>query len=595
MRRAYSIPALAVRSSSEWSSVLASSSGLGFDTLLLALSNQNVFSDRVSAELDLAKLVALANDRSLQIILDVPISYVHATSPAARMLDLSESGMGARDPRVPPADRKNLPIPFSDEEKARTWIKELRRRLLELKELGVAGFCCRPGSDTPEWIFPILGGGEGQSEVADAIIPLWASLARLDAVPKLAGAGFAGAFLPATNLFETGLLAQFAEISRVFGEIIISLDEPLRGKRKFQDCDQSTDQRGSKFLLWASAALGDGILVPMGFEYGLDSRLAHPLGTAKSWFELAAERPFDLSEDIAAANAFIASQNKFFKPLAAVPLWPAGAGKILATIRRSGDKNGIRVILANQGMNRDLSLPASSVSREVGEFLPLKDALRPGPTLVPDDMLTLRAGELRILEGHRGAVIRPSEALVRAEEAVSAPRLVIEAVEPCVDGGRHPVKRIVGDAVHIECDAYAEGHDPIAVALLWRASDETLWREKLMTALGNDRWAADLPLERVGRYLFSIEVWRDEFAIYRRELQMKHEAGLPVALELKEGEAILFHALDGVGREAAVRLENLVERLEAADDPGRLAILLAEETAEIYAAADSRAFKIRTQ
>ena len=511
------------------------------------------------------------------------------------MLGLSESGMGARDPRVPPAERKNLPIPFSDEEKARTWIKELRRRLLELKELGVAAFCCRPGSDTPEWIFPILGRGEGQSKAANAIIPLWAGLAQLDAVPKLAGAGFAGVFLPPTNLFEKGLLARFAEISRVFGEIIISLDEPLRGKRKFHGCDQATVQRGSKFLLWASAALGDGILVPMGFEYGLDNRLAHPVGAVKSWFELAAEHPFDLSEDIAAANAFITSQNNLFKPLAAVPLWPAGAGKILAAIRRSGDKNGIRVVLANPRMDRDLSLPASSVSREVGEFLPLKDALRPGPNLVPDDMLTLRAGELRILEGHRGAVIRSSEALVPAKEAVSAPRLVIEAVAPCVDGGRHPVKRIVGDAVHIECDAYAEGHDPIAVALLWRASDETPWREKLMTALGNDRWAADLPLERVGRYLFAIEAWRDEFAIYRRELQMKHEAGLPVALELKEGEAILFHALDGAGAEAAARLENLAERMKAADDPGRLAILLAAETAEIYAAAGSRAFKIRTR
>ena len=90
-----------------------------------------------------------------------------------------------------------------------------------------------------------------------------------------------------------------------------------------------------------------------------------------------------------------------------------------------------------------------------------------------------------------------------------------------------------------------------------------------MTPLGNDRWAADLPLERVGRYLFAIEAWRDEFAIYRIELQKKHEAGLPVALELKEGEAILFHALGRAGAEAAVRLENVAERLKTADDPGR--------------------------
>ena len=221
--------------------------------------------------------------------------------------------------------------------------------------------------------------------------------------------------MPAANLFEAGRLARFAEASRVFGEIIISSDEPLLGWREFQDYDRAALQKRSKFLLWASAALGDGILVPMGFEYGLDGRLARPVDDAKSWFELAAERPFDLSEDIAAANAFVASQSGQFKPLAAAPLWPAGAGKILAAIRRSGDKTGIRVVLANPAMDRDLSLPASSVSREVGEFLPLKDALRPGPNLVPDDMLTLRAGEVRILEGHRAAVIRSSEALVPAD------------------------------------------------------------------------------------------------------------------------------------------------------------------------------------
>jgi starch synthase (maltosyl-transferring) len=591
MRRAYSIPASALRSSSEWNSILATSSRLGFDTLLLTLASRNVFADQVSSDLDLAKLVALASDRALQTILDVPVSSVPVRSPAARMLGLSESGMGARDPRVPPAERQNLAIPFSDEAKARTWIDALRKRLLELEELGVAGFCCRPGPDTPEWIFRVLAGG--QNEAASATIRLWASLARLHAVPGFEGRAFAGAFLTAGDLLEAGTLGRLAEASRVFGEIIISPDDRLPGGRKLQHCDQADLQKRSKFLLWASATLGDGILVPMGFEYGLASRLTRSVGAGKSWFSRAAERPFDLSEDIAAANAFVASQGAQFKPFAATPLWPAGAGKILAAVRRSSDKTAIQVVLANPGMDRDLSLPASSVSRELGEFLPLKDALRPGPNLVADDMLTLRAGELRVLEGRRAAVIRSSESPAPAEEAVSAPRLVIEAVSPCVNGGRHAVKRIVGDAVHVECDAYGEGHDPIAVALLWRAADETLWREKRMTPLGNDRWEAEMPLERVGRYLFAIEAWRDEFAIYRVELQKKHEAGLPVRLELKEGEAVLLHALGRASGEAAARLEKVAERVKAADDPGRLALLLDEETAKIYAAADSRAFKVQ--
>ena len=330
----------------------------------------------------------------------------------------------------------------------------------------------------------------------------------------------------------------------------------------------------------------------MGFEYGLESRLARP--PARSWFELAAERPFDLSEDIATANAFVARQSVEFKPFPAVELWPAEAGKILPAVRRSGDKTAVRVILANPAMDRELSLAAASVSREIGEYLPLKDALRPGPNLAPDGVLTLSAAETRVFEGHRADVIlRPNEPRASPDEAASAPRLVIEAVTPRLDGLRHAVKRIVGDAVRIECDAYGEGHDPIAVALLWRAADETSWREQPMTPLGNDRWAADLPLERVGRYLFAIEAWSDEFASYRLELQKKHDAGLPVALELDEGEAILREALAEARGEVTVRLKAIADRLRNADDPARLTILLGEETAEVYAGADTRAFKIQ--
>jgi starch synthase (maltosyl-transferring) len=541
----------------------------------------------VWSDLDIARLVAFASARSLQIILDVPISSVPAMTTAARMLDLSESERGARDPRVAPAERQNLAIPFSDETKTHAWVQTLRGRLLELQELGIAGFCCRWKPGTPAWIFPLLA-GDGRGESTNSRLPIWVSVASLDAVPKFESMTFAGAFLPANSLFETGGIGRLADASRFFGEMVLSAEEPLSGRQRFQNRDPAAVEKRSKFLLWAAAGLGDGILVPMGFEYGLVGSLASSPNAAKSWSEVAADHPFDLSKDIAAANAFVGNERGKFKPTA---IWPAETGKMFAAILRSDNKTRIRVVLANPETDHDISLAASSVSREVGEFLPLKDALRSSPRLLPDETVTLRAGEVRILEGRRASVIRSREPL--SAFAGAGPRVIIEAVTPCVDGGRYAVKRIVGDAVHVECDAYAEGHDPISVAVLWRASDETLWREKRMTPLGNDRWSADLPLERVGRYVFDIEAWRDEFAIFRSELQKKCKAGLPVALETREGEAILLRALNRARGAPAARLEEVVERLKAADDPGRLAILLAKATADAYEAADTRPFKIR--
>src|ERR1700722_5395079 len=99
MRRAYLIPASALRNVSDWTSVLATSAALGFDTLAVGPLNGDVFDDAVSPGLDLAKLVARAGERSLEIILEFRISSVRATCSVAQLLGLSRSDIGARDPR----------------------------------------------------------------------------------------------------------------------------------------------------------------------------------------------------------------------------------------------------------------------------------------------------------------------------------------------------------------------------------------------------------------------------------------------------------------------------------------------------------------
>jgi starch synthase (maltosyl-transferring) len=47
-------------------------------------------------------------------------------------------------------------------------------------------------------------------------------------------------------------------------------------------------------------------------------------------------------------------------------------------------------------------------------------------------------------------------------------RVVIEGVKPEIDGGRHPVKRVVGDRFTVEVDLLVDGHDHVAGRLLYR-------------------------------------------------------------------------------------------------------------------------------
>jgi starch synthase (maltosyl-transferring) len=189
----------------------------------------------------------------------------------------------------------------------------------------------------------------------------------------------------------------------------------------------------------------------------------------------------------------------------------------------------------------------------------------------------------------------PQSAEATALAATQAPRLVVETVSPSVDDGRYPVKRIVGDWVNVEVDAYGEGHDRIAVELRWRAIDENEWHEARMRPLGNDRWAGEFQLQRVGRYVFTVEAWRDEFAIFRYGLGKKVEAGLVVSLEIEEGRQLVHRILRQLGGAAAQRLQVFAAKLDAADETGRLDLLLAEETIGLMADADPRPYACRLE
>ena len=117
--------------------------------------------------------------------------------------------------------------------------------------------------------------------------------------------------------------------------------------------------------------------------------------------------------------------------------------------------------------------------------------------------------------------------------------IVIERVEPQVDGGRHAIKRVVGDTLHVTADIYADGHDLLAAALLVRAEDEETWREAPMRPVDNDRWAGSLRLERNARHRYTVEAWRDRYGSLCEAIRKKLEAGASIDTEIAEGRLLL--------------------------------------------------------
>ena len=101
----------------------------------------------------------------------------------------------------------------------------------------------------------------------------------------------------------------------------------------------------------------------------------------------------------------------------------------------------------------------------------------------------------------------------------------IEDVFPTIDGGRFPVKRIVGEPVEVWADIYRDGHEVIAAALIWRREVDREWRREPMTMDSNDRWSGSVVPDAPGRYVYAIEAWTDEFATWRHGFELKQKAG----------------------------------------------------------------------
>ncbi|HEY4540802.1 MAG TPA: maltotransferase domain-containing protein, partial [Noviherbaspirillum sp.] len=364
----------------------------------------------------------------------------------------------------------------------------------------------------------------------------------------------------------------------------------------------------SRRALRLAASIGNGLLVPLGFEFGLAGQAA----------ELAdpdvarARADFNLCDDLRQANALAAQAGQYCGALQQLGSGEGGASVLLRTCAAGQGDQGLLIVI-----NPDPAIERSASERQLLEHAQgLVRAERVLPPGVTDASLPASHGELRLAPADVQvfAARRPPAILVpsaRTKTALAAamrqPRIAIEAVSPCIDGVRFEVKRNVGDIVDIEADVFMDGHDKLAVALLWRAADEAEWQEVRMHPLGNDRWRASLPLTRLGRHLFAVEAWYDRFETYRYELEKKSDAGLNVALELEEGRLLVEKAAAYAQERALPQAQELKALAQSLAVPGRdktkaterdaerIAALLSEPTAEAMRAADARPFAVRSE
>ena len=148
--------------------------------------------------------------------------------------------------------------------------------------------------------------------------------------------------------------------------------------------------------------------------------------------------------------------------------------------------------------------------------------------------------------------------------------VVVDRVEPCVDGGRYPAKGIVGDTIDVEVVMFAHGHEEIAGRLHVLDPAGTT-AEYPLTASGNDRWTASFVPDRLGTWHYSVEAWPDPYATWAVGYERRRAAGTATALDRADGAVLVEAAAATAGAADEQTLRRLARTLRDAEpDPATL-------------------------
>ena len=155
-------------------------------------------------------------------------------------------------------------------------------------------------------------------------------------------------------------------------------------------------------------------------------------------------------------------------------------------------------------------------------------------------------------------------------------RAVIEGITPEIDGGRFPIKRVVGETVVVEADIFGDGHDYVAAVLRYRQGTGD-WAETPMEPIVNDRWRGSFTVTQLGIAEYTVVAWVDRFHSWARDLKRRPATdpdigvNLQVGIELIEAASKRASGADAnwLGKRAELLSGDspMTERLQSALDP----------------------------
>jgi starch synthase (maltosyl-transferring) len=135
-------------------------------------------------------------------------------------------------------------------------------------------------------------------------------------------------------------------------------------------------------------------------------------------------------------------------------------------------------------------------------------------------------------------------------------RVIIERIQPCIDGGIFALKTIAHQPVVVSADILADGHDVLRAQLFFRKEKSKKWEKMDLKPTINDRWEATMTATEEGAHEYFLEAWVDWPLNWLFGTRKKMAAGQDVKSELLEGAEYVKSLLSKVKKAEHKKLES---------------------------------------
>jgi starch synthase (maltosyl-transferring) len=162
-------------------------------------------------------------------------------------------------------------------------------------------------------------------------------------------------------------------------------------------------------------------------------------------------------------------------------------------------------------------------------------------------------------------------------------RVIIERIQPCIDGGIFALKTIVNQPILVSADILADGHDVLRAQLFFRKEKSKKWEKVDMKPTVNDRWDAKMSATEEGAHEYFLEAWVDWPLNWLYGTRKKIAASQDVKSELLEGAEYVKALLSKAKKTEHKKLDSY-QKILVANDNKSIELVIGDSLEELFIA-----------